>query len=746
MTRQHVRQNESSDCGAACLAAVSAAHGKTVSVTQLRDALGTAARGVSVRGLVDGAVELGFEAKVVRVGEDALTTSYTRPAIAHVTTSTGDPHFVVIHLATSRRLLIGDPAEKRRRWVAVDDFLARFTGVLVLLAPSRAFDPGGSQSRPVGRFLRLLRPHRALFLWAILGSLILTILGIATSFATKIIVDEVIPYDLESLIVPLGVLFVGMYVVQHAVQFVRQWIVLHLSQRIDVPLILGYFAHVYRMPFRFFDSRPVGDILTRFGDAMTIKNVLTGAALSAVLDAVMAIVTGAVLFSLDASLFLVIVVFVIASVVLVVAFLRPFRAVNGEQMQQASVLNSRIIEGLRGVEGIKLEGFEPREMEGVEREYIRSVRFSFREGMLENGQSTLMSLFQAAAGLLLLLFGTTRIIDGDLTLGTLMAFVALSAFFIDPVSRLIGLQLEWQEASMALRRVAEILDYEPEGDEVSGSDEVDDVGGEVRFDSVSFGYRGRATALRDMSFSIREGERVAFVGPSGGGKSTIAKLLLRVVEPDEGGISLSGVPLERISPAVVRSRIAYVPQQISLYSRSVADNVRLSSPDASPHAVRRALHRAHADEFVAALPHGASTVLDEAGAGLSGGERRRLGLARALLKESPLYVLDEVTSDLDASTEAHMIEDLMGSLPGATLIMIAHRLASVMRCDRIFVVEAGRIVEEGTHSELVELGGVYAEMWAVQRGDKRPAHDRVDEARASRRARGRQETDAITYR
>ncbi|RWZ67776.1 peptidase domain-containing ABC transporter [Labedella populi] len=745
MTRQHVRQNESSDCGAACLAAVSAAHGKTVSVTQLRDALGTAARGVSVRGLVEGAVELGFEAKVVRVGEDALTTSYTRPAIAHVTTSTGDPHFVVIHRATSRRLLIGDPAEKRRRWVAVDDFLERFTGVLVLLAPSRAFEPGGSQSRPVGRFLRLLRPHRALFLWAILGSLILTVLGIATSFATKIIVDEVIPYGLESLIVPLGVLFLGMYVVQHAVQFIRQWIVLHLSQRIDVPLILGYFAHVYRMPFRFFDSRPVGDILTRFGDAMTVKNVLTGAALSAVLDAVMAIVTGAVLFSLDASLFLVIVVFVIVSVVLVVAFLRPFRAVNGEQMQQASVLNSRIIEGLRGVEGIKLEGFEPREMEGVEREYIRSVRFSFREGMLENGQSTLMSLFQAAAGLLLLLFGTTRIIDGDLTLGTLMAFVALSAFFIDPVSRLIGLQLEWQEASMALRRVGEILDYEPEGGESSGFAEIDHGGG-VRFDSVSFGYRGRATALRELSFSIREGERVAFVGPSGGGKSTIAKLLLRVVEPDEGSIALSGIPLERISPADVRSHIAYVPQQVSLYSRSVADNVRLSVPDASPRAVRRALERSHADEFVAALPHGVSTVLDEAGAGLSGGERRRLGLARALLKESPLYVFDEVTSDLDASTEALVIDDLMASLPGATVIMIAHRLASVMRCERIFVVEAGRIVEEGTHSELIEMGGLYADMWAVQRGESQSTRGRVEEARSSRRPRGRQENDAITYR
>jgi ATP-binding cassette subfamily B protein len=721
-------------------------HGRALSVTQLRDTLGTGARGVSVRGLVDGASALGFETTVVRVDDDALTSSYTRPAIAHVTTLSGDPHFVVIHRVTPARLLVGDPTQPKRRWVELDDFTEAFTGVLILIAPSTTFEKGSRDRPAITGFLQLLRPQWPLFLWAILSSLILTIAGIATSFVTKIVVDEVIPYGLESLIVPLGVLFIGIFVVQHAVQFIRQWIVLHLSQRIDIPLILGYFEHVYRLPFRFFDSRPVGDILTRFGDAMTIKNVLTGAALSAVLDAVMAIVTGAVLLSLDASLFLVILVFVVVSVILVLVFLRPFRTVNADQMQQASVLNSRVIEGLRGVEGIKLEGFEPRELEGIEREYIRSVRFSFREGILGNGQSTLMSLFQAVAGLLLLLIGTSRILDGDLTLGTLMAFVALSGFFIDPVSRLIGLQLEWQEATVALRRVSEILDYEPETGSDAPSRSAPAFDGEVAFDGVSFGYRGRKRALDDVSFTMRPGERVAFVGPSGGGKSTIAKLLLRVVEPDDGVISLSGVPLDRIAPAEVRSRISYVPQQVSLYSRSVADNVRLSVPDATDGEVRAALVRVRADDFVAALPHGESTVLEEAGAGLSGGERRRLGLARGLLKASHLYVFDEVTSDLDASTEAHLVEDRFGTPAGSSVIIIAHRLVSVMHCDRIFVVESGRIVEEGTHSQLIALGGVYAGMWAMQHGGRQPARDRGGEIHAGRRSHARPEDDAITYR
>jgi ATP-binding cassette subfamily B protein len=356
------------------------------------------------------------------------------------------------------------------------------------------------------------------------------------------------------------------------------------------------------------------------------------------------------------------------------------------------------------------------------------------------------------AGLILLLTGTARILDGDLTLGTLMAFVALSGFFLDPVARLIGLQLEWQEASVALKRVSEIFGYERESaaSEESRADEPMD--GDVEFDSVSFGYRGRRKALRDVSFSISAGERVAFVGPSGGGKSTIAKLLVRVVEPDGGDIRLSGVPIDRISPADLRSRISYVPQNVSLYSRSVTDNVRLSVPDASVSDVRRALIQAGADDFVAALPHGESTVLEEAGAGLSGGERRRIGLARGLLKRSTLYLFDEVTSDLDSLTEARLIDDLFRSLAGSTMVMIAHRLVTVTHCDRIFVVDDGRIVEEGTHEQLVARGGLYAEMWALQRGETTEPGDgsrrrtRSELAAAGNRRSTSDEGDVITYR
>lgn len=728
MRKVHVQQHDSSDCAAACLAMISGAHGKQVSITGLRDVMGTDIRGTSLRGLLRAADELGFDAKAVRVDREGLLSGFALPAIAQVWNAAGDAHFVVIHRIRRRSMVIGDPASRGPSTIMIDDFLQIFTGVLVLLGPTSDFVRNrGSKRTTADKFLGLLAPQRGLFVWAIVSSLILTVLGIGGSLITKILFDEVVPFQLERLLLPVFLLFLVITVVQHLVQFVRQWIILHLSQRIDIPLILGYFRHVYSLPISFFASRSVGDVLTRFGDALTIKNVLTGAALTVVMDVVMAVITGIVLFAMNRDLFVVIAVFVVLSIVLVLIFRRPYRRVNEEQMQQASVLNSRIIEGLRGVEGIKLEANEQREMEGVEREYVRSLRISFREGMLGNVQGAVTSFFQAAAGLVLLSLGVSRILEGELSLGSLMAFVAMSAFFIQPVTRLVGLQLQWQEASLSLKRIGEILDYESEPTQAESAGVGD---GSVSFDGVSFRYNLRELALDGATFDIPAGSKVAFVGPSGSGKSTVAKLILKMYAAEAGRIALGGVDSRELGAEQVRRAVGYVPQSVELFSRSIADNVRVSVPDATDSRVRDSLRMARADEFVARLPHQMNTVLEEAGTGLSGGERRRLGLARALLKDADLYIFDEVTSDLDSLTEAAIIDGVFGRLGASTVVLIAHRLATVTRCDRIFVLDRGRIVEQGTHEQLLALEGLYASMWAAQQPASLTTSRRSSEAPA----------------
>ncbi|WP_166789894.1 peptidase domain-containing ABC transporter [Cryobacterium sp. TMT1-2-2] len=715
MHKVHIQQHDQSDCAAACLASVAAAHGRRVTITGLRDAMGVGVRGASLRGLLRAAEELGLESTAVRVDREGLLSDYSVPAIAQVTNAAGDSHFVVIHGSRRGKLVIGDPGEERIARVAADDFLDRFTGVLVLFGPASKFvKDRGKPSSNLTRFVRLLTPQRGLFAWALVSSLVLTVLGISGSMVTKVLFDEILPFNLEQLLVPVFIFFLVINLVQHSLFFIRQSIVLHLSQRIDIPLILGYFRHVYSLPISFFASRSVGDVLTRFGDAVTIKNVLTSAALTVVMDVVMAAITGVVLYIMEPDLFIVIALFVLVSTVLVFAFRRPFRKVNQRQMEQVSVLNGRIIEGLRGVEGIKLEANEDREMEGLEREYVRSLRYSFREGMLGNAQSTLTSLIQALVSLILLFYGASRIMGGDLTLGTLTAFVALSAFFIDPVTRLIGLQLQWQEANLALRRVGEIFDLQSESDERPERIRDSPDAGRVSFDNVSFRYSMRELALDEVTFDVERGAKVAFVGPSGGGKSTIAKLILKMHKPERGEIAIGGIDLREIGSQEVRRSVGYVPQSIALYSRTVADNVRMSMPDASDSSVRAALRRASADTFVGQLPHQMETVLEEAGAGLSGGERKRLGLARVLLKEVDVYIFDEVTSDLDALTENVIVDEIFENLRQSTVIFIAHRLATVTECDLIYVLDQGRIVEQGTHDSLLLAGGLYSKMWEAQ--------------------------------
>lgn len=731
----HVQQHESSDCAAACLATVSRVHGRAVTISSLRDAMGTGIRGTTMRGLVSAAEKLGFDARPARVDEDGLRSPFTLPAIAQTFNAAGDSHFVVIHRRRRDQLLLSDPGRPKPAWVPVEEFLGRFTGVLLLLAPSSSFERRRQSNRGTfTKFVSLLRPQRALFVWAVVSSLVLTLLGIAGSLVPKLFFDEVVPYGLDDLLLPVILLFLGLLVLQNLVQFLRQWIVAHLSQRIDLPLILGYFRHVYGLPMTFFGSRSVGDVLTRFGDAMTIKNVLVGAALTVVMDLVMAVLTGIALVAMDSTLFIVTAAFVVISVVLVLSFRIPYRRVNQRQMEQASVLNSRIIEGLRGVEGIKLDANEDREMEAIEREYVRSLRISFREEMLAAGQGTLSSLVQALANLGILGLGTHRILEGDLTLGSLISFVALSAFFVDPVSRLVGLQMGWQEATIALRRVGEILEQETEASLAPPpAGELDDATSAVAFDNVTFAYHLRDAALRDVTFSIPRGSRVAFVGPSGSGKSTIAKLIIKTYEPDSGTVAVRGVETGRWDALGLRRSVGYVPQVVQLFSRSVLDNVRLSVPDATESEVWKALRAAQAEGFVRALPHHVGTVLEEAGAGLSGGERRRLGLARALLKPVDLYVLDEVTSDLDGLTEAKVMDGLFDRLGDATVILVSHRLAAVTGCDRIYVMDRGRVVEEGSHEELYAAGGMYTALWDAQHATHLP---RPEGRRRSRRPPG----------
>ena len=747
MRYTYVRQHDTTDCAAACLAMVCLHYKKEVTITRLRDMMGTDLKGTNLIGLQKAANELGFTTAAVRVDRENFLSDFSLPCIAQVITDQGLAHFVVVFKKTTikddglRRkhmiketeaakedeknvkkhrckdyVVIGDPGSELKK-ISLDEFYKNFTGVLLLMNPTSEFKGGKiDKGGMFKRYVDLLLPQKKLFAYAILASLITTVLGIASSMFNKILMDEVLPYGLDNLLVTLILVFSVVSITNTLVGFVRQWVLIHLSIKIDIPLMLGYFGHIFHLPMKFFATRKTGDITTRYSDADTIKSIFTSIALSLIMDISMAIITGIILFRMNAMLFSISLFMALVSILLVLIYKQPYKKINEETMVQSAALNSQMIESLRGIETVKCNANEDTEMDNLEREYIKSLKISLRSSRISTTQGLISSFISTGFSMLTTYVGISQVLKGEMTLGGFMAFSTLSSYFTSPLSNLIGLQMQIQEASISMKRLTEIMDYPSEQQDDNERTDLTKVEGDIEFKDVTFRYGNRAPALDHVSFTIPAGKKVALVGSSGSGKSTITKLLLKYYEPEDGEIDVNGVNLDEYTNASVRRAISYVPQNIELFSKTIYDNIRVSRMDATLDEVKEAAKKADAHDFIRHLPLQYNTYLEEAGNGLSGGEKQRIALARAFLKNSNLYILDESTSNLDFATENLIFNMIYNELADRSMLIVAHRLSTVRDCDMILVMDHGKIVERGTHDELLAKEGKYYELWNMQQG------------------------------
>lgn len=714
---KYFQQLDITDCGAACIAMIASHFGKNLNISEIRSYAGTDVIGTNLNGLIIASEKYGMKALPVKGTKEAINLDLQTPFIVHMHIERDDEtwveHYVVVKKIKKKKIEIWDPDPlyKKQR-LSYPQFFDRWTGYAIFLEPDVSFKKTENKDNLLLKFLPVFMPHKKILAFSFLSSILLLAFGIIVSFYYKYVFDEVIysksAFSLHTL--SAGVLLVT--IVQCIVGTVRSILLSHFSYKTDLQLNFSYLSHILNLPLSFFESRKSGEILSRLGDLGKIKQTISSAALSGIMDIVMLIVSGPILFCINSGLFGVSIVTVLAVAVVSLVFAKIYRSYYSKSMSRNADVQSYLYESLNGIATVKALNAEQTVNEEYEKKKMAATDTSWTLNKYGISQQLISGILNGASEILVYWLGCRAIITGTMSFGTLITFNSLLGYFTGPLFRLVNIQNSVQEALVAARRVGEILELEKEKNDDRKYLKPEKISGHIKFEDVTFAYGSRRPVYEKLSLEIPAGSWSAFVGPSGCGKSTFVKLLMKFYEANAGRVFLDGKDIRDIDTSYLRSRIGYVPQEIFLFSGTVAQNISLHKPEASLEEIIEAAQKAGAHDFIQNLPKRYDTVLGEHGGGLSGGEKQRLALARALLGNPSLIILDEATSSLDTVSEME-IHKVIRKLRDEkiSVILIAHRLTTVTGCDTIFVMKDGRIMQQGTHNQLLNQDGLYKEMW-----------------------------------
>ncbi|MGD1806645.1 ABC transporter transmembrane domain-containing protein [Dapis sp. BLCC M126] len=698
-----VLQQSSSDCGAACLGMISQYWGKRFSINQLRNLANVGRSGASLKNLAKAAESLGFQSRPVRASLSRLEEQ-TDPWVAHWE----GIHYLVVYKIKSKRILIADPAIGKK-WLSRSEFLASWSGYALLLQPTQEFRNAKPAKTSLGNFANVLWPYRNTALQIILASILIQVFGIVSPLFTQIIIDQVVVnkslsalnvFVLGGLIFGLGGLALGT---------TRQYLLDYFSNRVDLTLISGFISHALRLPLKFFESRRVGDIITRVQENQKIQRFLIRQVVMTWLDFLTGMVYLGLMLYYNYKLTL-LVLALIPPIAILTLVATPFlRQVSREVFNAAADQNSSLVEMMTGISTVKATATEKELRWRWEEDLTKSLNARFKAQKLGNTLQFSSGVVNSLGSTALLWFGAFSVIQGELSIGQFMAFNMMIGKVITPFMTLVNLWDELQEVWISVERLNDVLSAEPE--ETPGQEMLvlPRLRGEVRFDNVTFRYDEdqEKNTLQNISFDVRPGQTIAIVGRSGSGKSTLVSLLQGLYYPNNGRILIDGHDIRHISPQSLRSQLGVVPQECFLFSGTILENISMYADDVALPEVIEVAKLAEAHSFIQDLPLGYNTKVGERGSSLSGGQRQRVAIARALLGEPRIVILDEATSSLDTESERRFQENLARISRERTTFIIAHRLSTVRNADQILVIDKGILLEQGTHEELIVLGGLY---------------------------------------
>lgn len=712
-----IKQHDYKDCGCACLATICKQYGLKYPISKIREVAGTDKLGTSALGVIKAAEQLGLTAKGVKAGKPKdIFSEIPLPAIAHVVIDKTLLHYVVIHKISKKEIIIADPAKGIVKYKP-EKFFEIWTGILLIMTPSVDFKKGDETKSTFKRFLSLLKPQKKLLVNIFMASILITILGIVGSFYFQFLIDEIVPNNLNKTLhmFSLGILVLTIFKV--LTETFRTQLLIYLAQNLDIPLMLGYYEHVVNLPMNFFGTRKIGEIISRFNDASKIRDAISGATLTIMIDSLMVIVGGIILYNQNHRLFAITVIPIIFYIIMAWAFKNSIENVNRDTMESNAKLTSYLVESLEGIETVKAFNAEKQVNLETEKRFIKLIKNVFKNSYINNSQNSLKGLVKSIFSIVILWVGGIEVLKGNISIGGLLTFNALLVYFLEPIENIINLQPMMQSAIVAGERLGEILDLELEKNE-NESKKIDpkSLRGNIEFKNVDFRYGTRQLILKDISLNIKPGEKIALVGESGSGKTTLAKLLMNFYQCEKGEILINGFNIKDINIESLRDKVSYISQEAFLFNGTIIENMSLGNPYVSYEEIIEACKRAHIHEFINSLPLRYNTLIEENGSNLSGGQKQRLSIARAMLKKPDIIIMDEATSNLDSITEKAIEHTMNDFTKDITTIVIAHRLSTIMRCNNIYVMNKGEIIEYGSHKELIERQGMYFKMWSEQVG------------------------------
>jgi len=716
MAKITIKQHDITDCGAACLASISAHYKLEIPIARIRQYAGTDKKGTNVLGLIEAAQKLGFEAKGVR-GDFESLFKIPKPAIAHIIVREQLLHYVVIYEVDKNFITIMDPGTGKIHKKTHNDFKKEWTGVLVLLLPDESFKIGNQKVSILSRFWFLLKPHKFVLIQALVGAIIYTLLGLSTSIYIQKITDHVLVGGNTKLLNLLSVIMLILLFLQILIGVFKDIFIVKTGQQIDARLILGYYKHLLKLPQQFFDTMRVGEIISRINDAVKIRIFINNTSLSLTVNFFIIIFSFALMFSYYWKLAMIMLAIIPVYILIYWITNKLNKKTERTIMESSADLESQLVESLNAMGTIKQFGLEDFANIKTETRFINLLHIGYTSTLNSIFSGTSTQTVSRLFTIILLWSGTYFVIDKEITPGELMSFYAIIGYFTGPISSLIDANKTIQNALIAADRLFEIMDLDKEESENKFKLTADKIG-DITFKNVFFRYGTRVEVFKDFNLSLKKGTITAIVGESGSGKSTLISLLQNMYPLQSGSISIGEFDLQYIENHSLRNLVSVVPQKIDLFAGNVIDNIAVGDFQPDMERILSICKNIGILEFIESLPNGFNTYLGENGATLSGGQKQRIAIARALYKQPEILVLDEATSSLDSTSEnyiQHSIQNLRNQ--HKTIIVIAHRLSTVVNADNIVVLEKGQVLEQGSHAALYNKKGHYYNLWQQQMPD-----------------------------